>query len=116
MQKIEDGWDNLSNESEDSIKLVSLYRENDGRNILMQQYSLEPDMATGWMPKLPSCPIPLTYQNNFVQAVAEKISRERKYDIVYRGMRCINSVQLHKKFSYKWRYRERYDVKVNVIE
>ena len=24
-------------------------------------------------------------------------------------------MQLHKKYNYKWRYRERYDVKVNII-
>lgn len=37
------------------------------------------------------------------------------YEVVYRGERSINSVQLHKKYNYKWRYRERYDVKVNII-
>ena len=38
------------------------------------------------------------------------------YDIIYRGPRNINSVQLHKKYHYKWKYRERYEVKVNALE
>ena len=36
----EDGWDNLSHSSEESVKLISLYRHDQGRPILEQQYSL----------------------------------------------------------------------------
>lgn len=72
-------------------------------------------MITGWMPKLPSCPIPLTYQNTLVQAILLKIETDPRYQIIYRGPRNINSVHLHKKNAYRWKYREKYEVKVNVI-
>lgn len=72
-------------------------------------------MITGWMPKLPSCPIPLTYQNALVQAVILKIETDPRYQIIYRGSRNINSVHLHKKNGYRWKYREKYEVKVNAI-
>lgn len=72
-------------------------------------------MFTGWMPKLPSCPIPLTYQNKYTQQIIELLLREPLYKVIYRGDRLINSVQLHKRYNYKWKYRERYDVKINLI-
>lgn len=97
------------------MQLVSLYQHNVGRGILEQQYSLEPDMATGWIPKLPSCPIPLTYQNSLIEAVLDKISSDPRFSIVYRGPRHINSVQLHKNNHYSWKYREKYGVKINLI-
>jgi hypothetical protein len=34
MEKQEDGWDDLSQSSEEDGQLVSLYKENEGRNIL----------------------------------------------------------------------------------
>lgn len=111
----EDGWDNFSDSSDDEVQLVSLYKHSKARAILEQQYSLEPDMATGWMPKLPSCPIPLTYQNTLIQAVLLKIDRDPRYQIIYRGPRNTNSVQLHKTNGYRWKYREKYEVKVNAI-
>jgi hypothetical protein len=49
--------------------MISLYRQEKPRAILDQKYSLEPDMATGWIPKLPSCPIPLTYHNDSIREV-----------------------------------------------
>ena len=73
-------------------------------------------MATGWIPKLPSCPIPLTYQNSLVKLVLQKIELDARYQVVYRGPRHINSVQLHKSNAYSWKYREKYDVKINAIE
>ena len=73
-------------------------------------------MATGWIPKLPSCPIPLTYQNHYIEYVTARLARDKNYEIVYRGPRCINSVQLHQKFAYKWKYRNRYQVKLKAIE
>ena len=72
-------------------------------------------MFTGWMPKLPSCPIPLTYQNQNIDQILTQIIKENMYEVVYRGPRFINSVQLHRRYNYKWRYREKYDVKVDVI-
>ncbi len=41
--------------------------------------------------------------------------RDPLYKIVYRGERCINSVQLHKRYNYRWKYRERYEVKIGLI-
>lgn len=114
MEKLEDGWDSLSDSSDAPSQLVG-YRENEGRSILRQQYSLEPDMVTGWMPKLPSCPIPLTYHNSGTQQVAELLARQQLYQVVYRGQRSINSVQLHQRFAYRWKYRERYEVKLGLI-
>lgn len=70
---------------------------------------------TGWMPKLPSCPIPLTYQNILVDAVLLKIQYDPLFQIIYRGPRHINSVQLHKTNPYRWKYRDKYEVKVNAI-
>lgn len=72
-------------------------------------------MATGWIPKLPSCPIPLTYQNILIDTVVRKIHFEPLFRIIYQGPRHINSVQLHKNNPYKWKYREKYEVKVNAI-
>lgn len=72
-------------------------------------------MFTGWMPKLPSCPIPLTYQNPHTQLICQQLAKDQLYQPTFRGDRCINSVQLHKKYNYKWRYRERYDVKIGLI-
>ena len=115
MEKQQDGWDSLSESSDSQSNLVARYEENEGRNILHEQYSLEPDMFTGWMPKLPSCPIPLTYHNKALQQLAQLIAREQLYEVVYRGERSINSVLLHQRHSYKWRYRERYDVKLSLI-
>jgi heme oxygenase len=72
-------------------------------------------MLTGWMPKLPSCPIPLTYQNKQTEQICELLEKDKSYEIVYKGKRFINSVQLHKRYDYKWKYRERYEIKVNII-
>ncbi len=36
----EDGWDQFSESSDKSVELISLYKENKGRCILSQQYSL----------------------------------------------------------------------------
>jgi hypothetical protein len=35
---------------------------------------------------------------------------------VYRGPHHINSVQLHKSNSYNWKYRNKYEVKIKVVE
>lgn len=72
-------------------------------------------MINGWMPKLPSCPIPLTYQNSIINNVIQKIESNDIFQIVYRGPRYINSVQLHKSNKYQWKYREKYDIKVGII-
>lgn len=40
---------------------------------------------------------------------------DERYRIVYRGPRYINSVQMHKNYSYRWKYREKYELKVNAI-
>lgn len=115
MEKQEDGWDSLSESSDADCDPVGLYRENEGRSILHQQYSLEPDMFTGWMPKLPSCPIPLTYHNPATQQICDLLARQQLYEVAYRGERSINSVQLHQRYNYRWKYRERYDVKLSLI-
>jgi len=101
----EDGWDNLSNSSEEEVQLININQYGKGRPILQSQYSLEPDMATGWIPKLPSCPIPLTYQNALVSAVLQNVESDPRFKVVYRGPRHINSVQLHKSNAYLWKYR-----------
>lgn len=40
MEKLEDGWDGSSQSSDEAAHLVSLYKENEARNILHEQYSL----------------------------------------------------------------------------
>jgi hypothetical protein len=40
MEKIEDGWEDSSQSSDEATHLVSLYKENEARNILHDQYSL----------------------------------------------------------------------------
>ncbi len=40
MENQEDGWDNLSAESEEGANLVSINWQNEARNILNNQYSL----------------------------------------------------------------------------
>jgi hypothetical protein len=62
-------------------------------------------MIFGWMPKLPSCPIPLTYKNEYVDSVKRKIKKYDLYKIIYQGPRLINSVKVNKNNSYRWKYR-----------
>lgn len=35
-----DGWEELSESSEEELELISLYKHNKGRGVLEQQYSL----------------------------------------------------------------------------
>ena len=43
-------------------------------NILSSgQHSLEPDMISGWKPKLPSCPLPLSYPNPYVDELLKHL-------------------------------------------
>jgi hypothetical protein len=100
----EEGWDSFSDCSSQDPPLPSLYHGK-ARPILQHQYSLEPDMATGWVPKLPSAPIPLTYQNPRIQRLLAHLASVSPTPIIYRGPRPINSVQLHQAHAYPWRHR-----------
>ena len=67
----EDGWDITDHEDDTVFTGMSPQRRYSGveepRDILSSyQHSLEPDMALGWKPKLPSCPLPLAYRNAYL--------------------------------------------------
>lgn len=62
-------------------------------------------MISGWKPKLPSCPLPLSYPNPYVDSLISILSKNDTYTIAYIGPRYVNSVQLNQKYSYFWRYR-----------
>lgn len=73
-------------------------------------------MITGWRPKLPSCPLPLSYLNPYVDSLKSVLMKRKHYSIVYAGPRLSNSVQVNQKYSYFWRHRERYSLNLNIIK
>jgi hypothetical protein len=54
-----------------------------------KHYSLEPDLASGWVPKLKVIgPIPLNFDNNLTDRLVDTLLNERKtsfYSVVYLG-------------------------------
>jgi len=73
-------------------------------------------MISGWRPKLPSCPLPLSYANPYVDSLKPHLARSRIYDVVYIGPRYNNTVQLNQQYSYTWKYREKYSINLDVIK
>lgn len=109
----EDGYDVVDNNDKEMVR----YRGEKALSILeAKHYSLEPDMISGWRPKLPSCPLPLTYPNIYVDALMKHLVNEENYAIAYVGARLVNSVQINQKYEYFWRYRERYSLNLAIIK
>jgi hypothetical protein len=78
-------------------------------------HSLEPDMVFGWRPKLPSCPLPLTYANPYTDALLAHLPSDDRFKLVYLGPRPSNSVQLNQQYEYAWRYRSRYNSNLQAV-
>ena len=79
-------------------------------------HSLEPDMVMGWKPKLPSCPLPLSYNNAYLDSLTTHIPMDDRFKVVYFGPRYTNSVQVNQQYKYHWRYRSRYNTTLNVVK
>jgi hypothetical protein len=73
-------------------------------------------MISGWKPKLPSCPLPLSYPNAYVESIKTHLAKDDTYSVVYVGPRHVNSVQINKKYDYHWRYRERYSLNLAIVQ
>lgn len=73
-------------------------------------------MHNGWKPKLPSCPLPLTYLNTYNEQLMSHIPTDDRFKIVYLGKRYVNSVQINQQYSYFWRYRQRYSLNLALIQ
>ncbi len=73
-------------------------------------------MVLGWRPKLPSCPLPLSYNNTYLDALALHIPTDDRFKLVYLGPRCTNSVQINQQNSYFWRYRSRYNTSISAVK
>ncbi len=87
------------------------------RDILdSQNHSLEPDIAMGWKPKLPSCPLPLSYNNVYIDSLAAHLPSDDRFKLAYFGPRYTNSVQLNQQYNYFWRYRSRYSASINAVK
>ena len=109
----EEGFEIIDGEETEMVK----YRGEKGLSILeAKHHSLEPDMIGGWRPKLPSCPLPLSYPNVYVDALMKHLMTEDKYSVAYVGPRYMNSVQINQKYDYYWRYRERYSLNLAIIK
>ncbi len=70
----------------------------------------------GWKPKLPSCPLPLSYMNEYNDQLIEHIPKDDRFKIVYLGRRYANSVQVNQQYSYFWRYRQRYSLNIAIVQ
>ena len=73
-------------------------------------------MISGWKPKLPSCPLPLSYRNVYVDSLLCHLKNDDTYKIVYVGPRYSNSVQVNKQYSYPWRYRNKYNLNLDAVQ
>lgn len=73
-------------------------------------------MAMGWKPKLPSCPLPLSYNNAYIDSLAAHLPSDDRFKLVYFGPRYTNSVQINQQYQYFWRYRSRYNTTINVVK
>lgn len=40
-------------------------------------------MINGWKPKLPSCPLPITYINTYVDSIIEHLNNTKNIDNLY---------------------------------
>lgn len=117
----EDGWDNADNEeaySSTELPPALRYHFKDApRDILDTQcHSLEPDMIMGWKPKLPSCPLPLSYNQVYLDALTNHLPSDDRFKLVYFGPRYTNTVQMNQQYSYNWRYRSRYNTSINAVK
>lgn len=72
-------------------------------------------MLFGWRPKLPSCPLPLTYHNPYVDALLAHFPSDDRFKMVFLGPRPSNSVQLNQQYDYIWRYRSRYGSNIGAV-
>jgi len=91
--------------------------KDEARDILdSQHHSLEADIAMGWKPKLPSCPLALSYNNTYLDALTSHIPTDDRFRVVYFGPRYTNSVQINQQYGYYWRYRSRYNTSLNVVK
>jgi hypothetical protein len=79
-------------------------------------HSLEPDMKNGWKPKLPSCPLPLSYPNTYNDQLINHIPTDDRFKIVFLGKRYMNSVQINQQYSYFWKYRQRYSLNLALVQ
>jgi hypothetical protein len=73
-------------------------------------------MVMGWKPKLPSCPLPLSYHNTYNQQLMQHIPTDDRFKIVYLGKRHVNSVQVNQQYSYFWKYRQRYSLNIALVQ
>ena len=93
------------------------FKGDNGLSILeAKHHSLEPDMISGWKPKLPSCPLPLSYPNSYVDSLIKHLEGNDHYYVAYSGPRYVNSVQINQRYNYFWRYRERYSLNLAIIK
>ena len=116
----EDGWVEPENDEEKIVNelpaQLRYHFKDKARDILdAKHHSLEPDMAMGWKPKLPSCPLPLSYANPYLDALLSQLSKDDRFRLVYLGGRATNSVQVNQQHAYYWRYRSRYNTTLTAV-
>lgn len=73
-------------------------------------------MVSGWKPKLPSCPLPLSYKNTYIDSLKNLLIKKDNYEIIYIGHRFSNSVQVNKNYQYSWKYRQKYEMNIDVVQ
>lgn len=73
-------------------------------------------MVFGWRPKLPSCPLPLSYPNTYTDALLAHLPSDDRYKIIFLGPRPSNSVQVNQQYEYPWRYRSRYNTNIVTVK
>ncbi|KRX08300.1 hypothetical protein PPERSA_01761 [Pseudocohnilembus persalinus] len=101
------GYQNVKNYLNVRSQIEKLNKEkfNDlqpANEIVKKEYSLEPDMLFGWVPKINNTlPIPLLFENKQVQNIIQNIiiNENSPYDIIYLGYRPHNSLELHQQYS-----------------
>ena len=114
-----DGWQHSDDESysQEHENHQINYRIDKGLSILeSREHSLLPDMISGWRPKLPSCPLPISYPNTYVDSIVKHLLVSKAFPIVFMGPRYINSVQINQQYNYYWRYRERYSLNLAIVK
>lgn len=73
-------------------------------------------MLFGWKPKLPSCPLPLSYSNPYVDQLFQHLPTDDRFRVAYLGPRFVNSVQVNQQHSYQWKYRSRYSLNLALVQ
>ena len=73
-------------------------------------------MMFGWRPKLPSCPLPLTYSNAYIDSLLKILGKDNRFSIAHVGPKYVNSVQMNQEFSYTWKYRDRYSLNLALVK